>query len=120
MKNQESEKTLEARLVREVKARGGIAVKNTSQFHRGMPDRIVLLPYHTISFVELKSTGEKPTALQSAVQSKLWGLGYTVYIIDSSEALDAFLSKMDRRIERIRREEEDLVSELQEEEFSEI
>lgn len=120
MKDIESEKKLEARLVSEVKRRGGIAVKNTSQFHRGLPDRIVLLPYHTFAFVELKSTGEKSTALQSAVQGKLWQMGYTVYIVDSSGALDAFLAKMDRRLDKIRHEEETLIAELTEEEFSEV
>ena len=120
MRDIESEKKLEARLVSEIKSRGGLAVKNTSQFHRGLPDRIVLLPYHTISFVELKTTGEKPTALQAAVQAKLWSMGYTVYTIDSTSALDAFLAKMDRRLDRMRREDEELMKELNEEEFSEV
>lgn len=120
MKDVESEKKLEARLVSEIKRRGGIAVKNTSQFHRGLPDRIVLLPYHTLAFVELKSTGERSTALQAAVQGKLWQMGYTVYIVDSTGALDAFLAKMDRRLAKIRQEEEALMTELTEEEFSEV
>ena len=120
MRDNESEKKLEARLVSEIKSRGGLAVKNTSQFHRGLPDRIVLLPYHTISFVEMKTTGEKPTALQAAVQAKLWNMGYTVYTIDSTAALDAFLTKMDRRLDRMRREDEELMKELTEEEFSEV
>ena len=120
MKDVESEKKLEARLVSEIKRRGGIAVKNTSQFHRGLPDRIVLLPYHTLAFVELKTTGERSTALQAAVQGKLWQMGYTVYIVDSTGALDAFLAKMDRRLAKIRQEEDTLMAELTEEEFSEV
>ena len=120
MKDVESEKKLEARLVSEIKRRGGIAVKNTSQFHRGLPDRIVLLPYHTLAFIELKTTGERSTALQAAVQGKLWQMGYTVYIVDSTGSLDAFLAKMDRRLAKIRQEEETLMAELTEEEFSEV
>ena len=79
---QESEKTLEARLVREIEARGGMALKYTSQFHRGIPDRIVLLPGGTIIFVELKSTGKKPTKLQQHAILKLIKMGYWVEIID--------------------------------------
>ena len=120
MKEIESEKKLEARLVEEVKRRGGLALKNTSQFHRGMPDRIVLLPYHTMAFVEMKSTGERPTALQQTTIGKLWNLGFTCYLIDSTVALENFLMKMDRRLERRRQEEEVLMDELNAEGFSEV
>ena len=97
----ESEKTLEAALVKGVKARGGEAVKLTSQFHRGLPDRLVLLPYRTIAFVELKSTGQKRTALQEAVGEQLGALGFRVFVIDSSVALTDFFARMDRRIKKI-------------------
>ena len=70
-RNSESEKDLEARLVKEVETRGGMAIKLTSQFHRGLPDRLVLCPYHTMAFVEMKSTGKKPTALQDATPQRL-------------------------------------------------
>ena len=97
----ESEKALEARLTTEVKSRKGIALKYTSQFHRGIPDRIVLLPYRTIAFVEMKSTGKQPTKLQVAAMDMLRKLGFHCYVIDSTEKLDAFLARMDRRIARI-------------------
>ena len=47
-------------------------------------------------------------------------MGYTVYIVDSTGSLDAFLAKMDRRLAKIRQEEETLMAELTEEEFSEV
>ena len=119
MRDQESEKNLEARLVTEIKKRGGIAVKNTSQFHRGLPDRLVLLPFHTLSFVEMKSTGRSLTPLQQTVQSKLWNLGYTVYVIDSTEALEGFLAKMDRRINKCKAQEESLLADLNDEAYGE-
>ena len=98
MKPKESEKTLEARLVREIEARGGMALKYTSQFHRGIPDRIVLLPGgHTI-FVELKSTGQKPTKLQMHAIRKLVKMGHSVYIIDRTGQLDSFLQFVDMLI----------------------
>lgn len=97
-RNSESEKDLEARLVKEVETRGGMAIKLTSQFHRGLPDRLVLCPYHTLAFVELKSTGQKPTALQDATLQRLRSMRFTVKVIDTSEALNIFLDELDKRI----------------------
>lgn len=90
----ESEKSLEVHLVNAVKARGGLAIKNTSQFHRGLPDRTVLLPGGHISFVEMKSTGCKPTALQLRAHEQLRHMGFRVEVIDTTEKLDAFLNSI--------------------------
>lgn len=94
----ESEKALEARLVDEVKKRGGMAVKLTSQFHRGMTDRLCVLPFHTIAFVEVKSTGEKPTALQEAAMQQLRSMRFTVRVVDSTETLEELLQGFDERL----------------------
>ncbi len=96
MRPLESEKTLEARLVREIEARGGMALKYTSQFHRGIPDRICLLPGGVTFFVELKSTGKKPTKLQDHAMEKLEKLGFVTRIVDSTESLDRLLCLLDR------------------------
>ena len=96
MKQPESEKTLEARLVREIEARGGMALKYTSQYHRGIPDRICLLPGGVMFFVELKSTGKKPTKLQEHAMDKLEKLGFLTRIVDSTESLDRLLCLLDR------------------------
>lgn len=101
MRAKESEKHLEADLVEGCKRRGGMAVKLTSQFHRGLPDRLVLLPWRTVAFVELKSTGEKRSALQEVAARQLEALGLRVFLVDSTEALMEFFWKMDRRIARI-------------------
>jgi hypothetical protein len=98
MKPKESEKTLEARLVREIEARGGMALKYTSQFHRGIPDRIVLLPGGRTIFVELKSTGQKPTKLQMHAIRKLVKMGHRVEIIDRTGILESFLASVDEII----------------------
>lgn len=99
----ESEKNLEAALVSGCKRRSGMAVKLTSQFHRGLPDRLVLLPFRTVAFVELKSTGCKRTALQEVAGQQLESLGFRVFVVDSTEGLMEFFYKMDRRITRIRK-----------------
>ena len=95
MKPKESEKTLEARLVREIEARGGMALKYTSQFHRGIPDRIVLLPGGVTIFVELKSTGQKPTKLQQHAIAQLSKLGFWCAVISRTETLEKLLKFID-------------------------
>ena len=58
------EKYIEAKLVRTVKAAGGMAPKFVSPGLDGMPDRLVLLPDCKAAFVEVKAPGEKPRPLQ--------------------------------------------------------
>lgn len=101
MKTKESEKTLEARLVREIEARGGMALKYTSQFHRGIPDRIILLPGGVTIFVELKSTGQKPTKLQEHAIKQLHGLGFITDVIDTTEKLERLLQFIDYLIRAV-------------------
>lgn len=96
MKPKESEKTLEARLVREIEARGGMALKYTSQFHRGIPDRIILMPYGRTYFVELKSTCQKPTKLQQHAIERITALGYFAAVVDSTEGLERLLLTIDK------------------------
>lgn len=94
-KKQESEKTLEARLRKEIEQRGGMAIKLMSQLHRGLPDRMIIMPQGCIYFVELKSTGEKPTGLQTHCHNQLRNLGHTVYVIDTTQRLQDFLFILD-------------------------
>lgn len=101
MKTKESEKTLEARLVREIEARGGMALKYTSQFHRGIPDRICLIPPGILTFVELKSTGQKPTKLQEHAMEKLTRLGFDCLVIDTTEKLEEYLGHVDQTLEKL-------------------
>lgn len=94
--NQESEKTLEARLQKEIRKRGGMALKLLSQLHRGLPDRLVLMPGGWCFFVELKSTGKKPTKLQAHCHQLLEKLGFTIWVVDSTEGLNVMLAAVDK------------------------
>lgn len=94
--NQESEKTLESRLRKEIEKRGGKALKLLSQVHRGLPDRLILLPGGWVVFVELKSTGKKPTKLQAHCHEQLEKLGFAVWVVDSTESLDNVLACVDQ------------------------
>lgn len=91
----ESEKTLEKRLVREIEKRGGLALKQTSQYHRGIPDRLILLPGGRVLWAEIKTTGKRPTRLQKIAMGQLVGMGFWCFIIDSTSSLNSLLNEID-------------------------
>ena len=83
-----SEKALEAELRERCKAFGWMCIKLTSQYQRGLPDRLILMPGGRVCFVEIKTTGKKPTALQRVTHERLRALGYRVEVVDTTESLD--------------------------------
>jgi hypothetical protein len=85
-----NEKLIEKKLCRLVKFLGGLALKFFCSSFTGMPDRIVLMPGGRIWFVELKTTGKKPTTRQLLVHSWLRKLGFEVWVIDTQELLNEF------------------------------
>ncbi|MCI6282307.1 MAG: VRR-NUC domain-containing protein [Bacteroides uniformis] len=89
-----NEKLIEKKLREGVRALGGVALKFSSPYHRGVPDRIVLMPGGRIYFVELKSTGKKPTFLQEKAMEELRKLGFDVRVTDNQESLDEFLGEV--------------------------
>lgn len=86
-----SEKEIENYLVRKIKNKKGTAYKFTSPGNSGVPDRLCLLPNGKIFFVELKSPGKKPRALQVNQITKIMSLGQRVYVVDSKEKVDEVL-----------------------------
>lgn len=86
-----NEKLIEKKLREGVKKLKGEALKFFCMSFTGMPDRIVLMPGGRFWFVELKSTGKKPTPRQAVVHDWLRRLGFQVYVIDTQELLDGFL-----------------------------
>jgi hypothetical protein len=88
----DSEKLIERKLREGVRKMGGLALKWVSPGITGVPDRIVMMPGGKVYFVELKSTGVKPTARQLTVHRKLNGLGMDLWVIDSLYQLSQFLN----------------------------
>lgn len=86
------EKQIEQKLVRAVKAAGGIAPKFTSPGFGGMPDRMVLLPFGRMAFVEVKAAGCKPRPLQESRHGMLRHLGFKVWVVDDVGQIDLILS----------------------------
>ena len=85
------EKAIEQRLVREVRARGGICPKWVSPGFDGVPDRFVFLPGRKSGLVEVKAPGEKPRALQVSRHRLLEKLGFHTYILDGVEQIGGIL-----------------------------
>ena len=83
-----SEKVLEAELRERCKALGWMCIKLTSQYQRGLPDRLILMSGGRVCFAEIKTTGKKPTALQRVTHERLRALGYRVEVVDTTESLD--------------------------------
>lgn len=85
------EADLEARLVRGVKAMGGLAYKFVSPGCTGVPDRIVVLPGGKIIFVELKAEGGRLSRMQIYQIAQLRGLGADVRVVKGAEDVKKFL-----------------------------
>ena len=91
---EQNEKYLEKKLREEVRKSGGLAIKFTSPYFTGMPDRLVLMPKGKIWFVEVKSTGKKLKDIQEAQAKKLQELGFNSRLVDSKAALDSFIEEV--------------------------
>lgn len=88
--SKDREKYLERKLVDAVNAVGGMCLKIHNPYHRGMPDRLVIMPDGGVCWVELKSKGKKPTKLQELAHEELRRRQQVVFVIDSYEKLNAF------------------------------
>ncbi|WP_270474403.1 VRR-NUC domain-containing protein [Clostridium cochlearium] len=86
-----TEKEIEQMLVKEVKRRGGWALKFISPGVNGVPDRLVLMPSGRVAFVELKAPGKKMRPLQIKRKAQLEALGFLVYCIDSPKQIGGVL-----------------------------
>ena len=88
------EKVIEQKLVKAVKAAGGIAPKLVSPGFDGMPDRMVLMPGGRTGFVEVKAPGEKPRPLQTSRHRLLRRLGFRVYVLDNTEQIGGIIDEI--------------------------
>lgn len=86
-----SEKALERKLVEEMKKMGFLAIKQNDVMHSGMPDRLIVASGGRTVWVEVKSTGCRPTPLQESRIKRLRELGHTVFVVDGRDTLDMAL-----------------------------
>lgn len=85
------EKVIEQKLVKAVKAKGGICPKLVSPGTDGMPDRMALLPGEQIIFIEVKAPGKKPRPIQELRHRQLRELGFDVYVLDDVKQIPEIL-----------------------------
>lgn len=90
------ESTIEARLVREVRKRGGLCYKFTSPGSPGVPDRIVVLPGGVTVYVELKTEIGRLANIQKWQIEELRKRGATVRVLKGMDQVLAFLEEVDR------------------------
>jgi len=88
------ENKLEKKLVKAVKERGGIALKLVSPGFAGLPDRLILIAYGKIAFVEVKAPGKKPRPLQVTRHEQLRNLGFKVYTLDDECQIKTILEEV--------------------------
>lgn len=94
MKQIDSEKVIERKLVEAVKANDGMCIKLLCDNLLGLPDRMVLMPHSKIAFVELKTTGRKPRRIQAFMHNKLRALGFRVEVIDTIKGIEQFIDSI--------------------------
>ena len=76
-------------------------IKLLSTFIKGLPDRMILCQGGYVGFAEIKTTGEKPTKIQTYIHEKLRALGFMVFVIDDLESRDAAISFFLRNVKEI-------------------
>ena len=88
------EKQIEQKLVKAVKAAGGLCPKFVSPGMDGMPDRLALLPGGKIAFIEVKAPGKKPRPLQLHHHNQLRQLGFRVFVLDDPKQISDLLKRL--------------------------
>lgn len=88
------EKDIEKKLIKEVNKLGGLALKFLSPGYAGVPDRLILLPYRKIAFIELKAPGKALRPLQEKRKRQLEELGFLVFCLDSKDEIGGVLGEI--------------------------
>lgn len=85
------EKNIEKELRQAVIKNGGLCLKFVSPSMAGVPDRLVLMPYGKLGFVEVKQKGKKPRPLQLMRLKQLTKLGYPCFVLDEVEQIGGII-----------------------------
>ena len=88
------EKYIEKKLIKEVNKLGGLALKFLSPGYAGVPDRLILLPYRKLAFIELKAPGKTLRPLQEKRKRQLEELGFLVFCLDSKDEIGGVLGEI--------------------------
>lgn len=89
----ELEEDSEAMLVKAVRLAGGLCFKLKFLGIGGAPDRLVLLPFGRLFFVEMKKTKGKLEDSQEILFPLLARLGFTVHILKGPVETQQFITR---------------------------
>ena len=88
------EKKLEQKLVKAVRDIGGLALKFVSPGCDGVPDRLILIAYGKVAFVEVKAKGKKPRPIQIRRINQIKNLGFLVFILDDEKDIPSIIHQV--------------------------
>lgn len=89
-----TEKEVEKYLVKRIKELDGIAYKFVSPGNDGVPDRLCVLPYGIIQFVEVKRPGGKTSDIQDMQIRRLKKLWHDTEIVSCFEDVDNLIHEL--------------------------
>jgi hypothetical protein len=79
------EKEIEKKVCKYAESKGILQYKFVSPAHRGVPDRVFIMPNGSVFFIEFKRLGEKPTPGQLREHERMRKNDALVWIIDNIE-----------------------------------
>ncbi len=88
------ESSIEAKLVRMVRAKGGLCYKFVSPGNPGVPDRIVITPAGRTIYVELKTEVGRLAAVQKWQQEEMRKRGAEVRTLKGLDQVRAFVEEV--------------------------
>ena len=88
------EKKIEQKLVQAVRDIGGLALKFVSPGCDGVPDRLILIAYGKVAFVEVKAKGKKPRPIQIRRINQIKNLGFLVFILDDEKDIPSIIKQV--------------------------
>ena len=89
------ESKIEARLVREVRKRGGLCYKFVSPGNPGVPDRIVILPGGRTVYIELKTEIGRLSKVQKWQREEIQKRGADIRVLKGMDQVLEFLKEVD-------------------------
>lgn len=88
------ESSIESKLVRMVRERGGLCFKFVSPGNPGVPDRIVITPAGRTVYVELKTEAGRLAAIQKWQHEELRKRGADIRTLKGLEQVKAFVEEV--------------------------
>ena len=92
------EKVSENRLKAAIENAGGMCIKILPSL-AGLPDRLAVMPWGDVVWLELKADGGRVRRVQASMHRRLAGLGQDVRVIIGREGVDNFIRWMEIEME---------------------